>query len=133
MKIRWPRILIGGLLTETIILGLFLALLWGTRLAGAPTIALPETPLDFANAMISSLVVTFGCAYWVCRKVESHVVLHGLLVGVTAIFIFVLLTQAEPEPPLYIVAHGLKLVGGAAGGLLAARRRSAVQSQGAPV
>jgi hypothetical protein len=50
MKLRWSRILIGGLLTETIILGLFLTLLLVTRLAGAPTIALPETPLDFASA-----------------------------------------------------------------------------------
>jgi hypothetical protein len=133
MKIHWGRIVIGGFLTEAIIIAGFLALLLATRLAGAPTIALPETPIDFTNAIVSSLVVTFACTLWVCRPVEAHHVVHGLLVGVTAILIFVGLTGAEPEPILYIVAHGLKLVGGAAGGMVAAKRRRVAQPEGAPV
>jgi hypothetical protein len=125
MKLRWGRIVIGGFLTEAVIIAGFFALLFATRLAGAPEVALPETPVDFANAIISSFGVTFLFALWVCRRVESHHVLHGVLVGVVAILIFVLLTQAEPEPPLYILAHGLKIVGGATGGYVAKRKRIA--------
>lgn len=124
---HWGRIVIGGVLTEAVIMAGFLALLFATRLAGAPTIALPETPLDFANAIVSSFGVTLVFAYWVCRRVESHHVLQGALVGVVGILIFVLITQAEPEPPLYILAHALKMVGGALGGHLAKRKRLAAR------
>jgi hypothetical protein len=125
MKLRWGRIVIGGFLTEAVIIAGFFALLFATRLAGAPEVALPETPVDFANAIISSCGVTRRFAVWVCRPVESHHVLHGVLVGVVAILIFVLLTQAEPEPPLYILAHALKIVGGATGGYVAKLKRIA--------
>jgi hypothetical protein len=134
---RWGRIVIGGLLTEAIIIAGFLALLFATRLAGAPTIALPETPLDFANAIVSSFAVTLAAAIWVCRRVESSHVLHGVLVGVVAIAIFVLLTQARPEPLLYVLAHGLKIAGGATGGYIVKRQRLArvasVRTDGVPV
>jgi hypothetical protein len=125
MKIRWGRIVMGGFLTEVVIMAGFFTLLVVTRLAGAPDIALPETPIDFVNAIVSSFVVTLLWALWVCRRVESHHVLHGVLVAVVAILIFVLITGAEPEPPLYILAHGLKIVGGATGGHIAKRRRIA--------
>jgi hypothetical protein len=46
------------------------------------------------------------------------------LVGVVAALIYVALTRAQPEPFAYIVAHALKLVGGACGGFVAQRRRS---------
>jgi hypothetical protein len=41
------------------------------------------------------------------------------LVGVVAALIYVALTRAQPEPFAYIVAHALKLVGGACGGFVA--------------
>jgi hypothetical protein len=41
---------------------------------------------------------------------------------VIASLIYVAITLAQPEPPIYIVAHGLKILGGAAGGMVAARR-----------
>jgi hypothetical protein len=48
------------------------------------------------------------------RYVDSHFVLHGLLFGVVA--------WGQPEPFLYKVAHGLKLVGGLLGGVISTRR-----------
>ncbi len=71
-----------------------------------------------------SFVTCFLAAFWVARRIESRFVLHGLLVGVIAALIYVGLTRAQPEPLAYIMAHLLKLVGGAVGGLLAGRRRS---------
>ncbi len=63
-------------------------------------------------------------ALWVCRRIESHFILHGTLVGVVAALIYVALTRAQPEPFAYIMAHALKLVGGASGGFVAQRRLS---------
>ena len=59
-----------------------------------------------------------------CRRIESHFILHGTLVGVVAALIYVALTRAQPEPFSYIVAHALKLLGGACGGFVSERRRS---------
>jgi len=44
--------------------------------------------------------------------VQSRFVVHGLLVGVVAAVIYVALTLARPEPMAYVIAHGLKLLGG---------------------
>ena len=63
-------------------------------------------------------------AQWVGRGVASRFVLHGLLVGVVAMVIYVALTLARPEPVAYLIAHGLKLLGGAAGGWLAGQRKA---------
>jgi hypothetical protein len=46
-----------------------------------------------------------------------------LLVGVVAAVIYVALTLARPEPMAYVIAHGLKLLGGAAGGWFAGKQR----------
>jgi hypothetical protein len=61
-------------------------------------------------------------AIWVSRRIESRFLMHGLLVGVVAALIYLGLAWGQPQPLLYNIAHGLKLVGGAAGGLIAARR-----------
>src|SRR5437879_10059210 len=63
-------------------------------------------------------------ALWVCRRIESHFILHGTLVGVVAALIYIALTRAQPEPLAYLVAHALQLVGGACGGFVAQRRRA---------
>ena len=49
-------------------------------------------------------------------------ILHGILVGLVATLIYVALTRFQPEPAAYIVAHFLKLAGGALGGYVASRR-----------
>jgi len=71
-----------------------------------------------------SFITCFLGALWVCRRIESHFILHGTLVGVVAALIYVALTRAQPEPLAYVVAHALKLAGGACGGFVAQRRRS---------
>ena len=42
--------------------------------------------------------------------------LHGVLVGVATTMIYIAISRGQPEPIAYIIAHGLKLLGGAAGG-----------------
>jgi putative membrane protein (TIGR04086 family) len=112
-KIHWGRILLGGLLAE---IALILAIVpLGLHLG--------ENFLHY-TAPPGSFVMCFLGALWVCRRIESHFILHGTLVGVVAALIYVGLTRAQPEPFAYIVAHALKLAGGACGGFVAQLRRS---------
>jgi hypothetical protein len=111
-KIHWVRALIGGFLAEA---ALFVVVLPVYKGVG-------QHPLLYV-APAGSLVMCFLFATWVGRRLEGRFVLHGILVGVVATLIYVALTRAQPEPTAYIVAHGLKILGGAAGGCLVARRR----------
>jgi hypothetical protein len=47
----------------------------------------------------------------VCRRIESHFILPGTVVGVVAALIYIALTRGQPEPFAYIVAHALKVRG----------------------
>src|SRR6266566_1944658 len=90
--IHWGRILLGGLLAEVALILAIVPL--GLRLG--------DNFLHY-TAPPGSFVMCFLGALWVCRRIESHFILHGTLVGVAA---------------------ALKLVGGACGGFVAQRRRS---------
>jgi hypothetical protein len=111
-KMHWVRILVGGFLAEAglILLVIPVAIKWGQR------------PLLYL-APAGSLVLCFLFGFWVGHGVKSRFVVHGLLVGAVAMVIYLALTRLEPEPWAYVVAHGLKLVGGASGGWLAGRNR----------
>jgi putative membrane protein (TIGR04086 family) len=111
--IRWLRIILAGFLAEVSVIAIVLpiALLFGKN-------TLPY------SAPAASLLTCFVFAAWAGRRLASRFVLHGILVGVVATLIYVALTRGAPEPPAYLFAHGLKLLGGAAGGLIAARRQN---------
>ena len=113
-RIHWLRVLIGGFLAEAALVAVAIpvALKFG------------QGPLLYI-APAGSLVLCFLFGMWVGRGVESRFVLHGMLVGVVATLIYVGLTRAQPEPFAYLLAHGLKLLGGAAGGFIAGQRRPA--------
>jgi putative membrane protein (TIGR04086 family) len=112
-KIHWGRILLGGLLAEVALILAIVPL--GSRLG--------DNFLHY-TAPPGSFITCFLAALWACRRIESHFVLQGTLVGVVAALIYVALTRAQPEPFAYIVAHALKLAGGACGGFVAQWRRS---------
>jgi hypothetical protein len=79
-------------------------------------------------ALLASLVTCFLFALWVGRRIDSRLVLHGTLVEVVATLLYVGLTLGRPEPPAYLVAHVLKIVGGAAGGFFTERRRKTMST-----
>ena len=114
-RIRWGRVLAGGFLSELAVIAVFIP----------ATVLLGEVPGQY-TAVAGSLVMPFLFGLWTARKVESYHVLHGLLVGAVGIVIYVVLTRGQAEPLLYIFAHGLKLLGGAAGGYLAAQKQRVV-------
>lgn len=112
-RIHWGRILLGGLLAEGALILAIVPL--GLRLG--------DKFLHY-TAPPGSFVMCFLGALWACRRIESQFILHGTLVGVVAVLIYVGLTRAQPEPFAYIVAHALKLVGGACGGFVVRPGRS---------
>ena len=112
-RIHWIRAMIGGFLAEAAV---FVVVIPVLMTAG-------QHALLFV-APVASLVMCFLLAIWVGRHLESRFVLHGILVGVVATVIYVALTRAQPEPPAYLLAHALKILGGAAGGFVSARRHT---------
>jgi hypothetical protein len=115
-QIRWLRILAGGFLSELALFAVFIP----------STLLLGEQPGRYV-AVIGSFIMPFLFGLWTTRHVKSRHVFQGMLVGAVGIVIYVALTQAQPEPLLYIFAHFLKLAGGGIGGFVVqARRRDIV-------
>jgi putative membrane protein (TIGR04086 family) len=86
-------------------------------LAGQESLLYSAPPASFAATFVFGMLVA--------RKALQRRVLQGTLVGVVAMLIYVGMTFGRPEPPAYLVAHVLKVFGGAAGGFVARRRGAA--------
>jgi len=112
-KVHWGRVLLGGLLAELLVFAIVFPMrhFFGQR-------------AFLASILIASATMPFVLALWVARRIESHFVLHGALIGLFAALIYMGLARGQPQPLLYKVAHGFKIVGGAAGGLVASRRKA---------
>src|SRR4029434_8083481 len=122
---RWGRAIVGGLLAE--------AMLVVVVIPGA--VMGSETVVTW-SAVIAAPVTTFLAALWVCRPLHSRFVAHDTMAGQAAMLIYLLpvLAGGIAQPMVYWVAHGLKVAGGAAGGMFAARRiASANRAAGAAV
>jgi hypothetical protein len=126
-RIHWGLVVVAGVLSEVAVLIIFFVLLMVAKLAGVPALASPMSPLDYVDALVSSFVMVFLFALWVGQRIESGFVLHGALIGVVGTLLFSLIwiatTPAWTQPPLYVVAHVLKVMGGIAGGIVVERRR----------
>lgn len=110
---RWGRIVAGGFLAEVVLI-----------VVAIPSLAFGNQTILNWVAVIGSAVTSFGAAIWVARRVDSRFVMHGALTGLTAALIYIALIVAsgQTQPLIYWVAHGFKVAGGAAGGIVAARR-----------
>jgi hypothetical protein len=113
-NIRWGWILLGGFLAE---LAIFVIVIPLGLLAGQQSLLYSAPPASFA--------ATFVFGIWVARKASERRVLHGTLVGVVAMLIYVGMSLGRPEPIAYVIAHMLKVLGGAGGGFLMMRRLAA--------
>jgi putative membrane protein (TIGR04086 family) len=110
-SIQWRRVLVGGVLAEI-----------GILLVAVPVAFLPSGERALLWAIPPAcLVMTFVVGRWTARRVGARHVLHGTLVGVVAAVIYIVMTWSQTLPLAYIVSHGLKVAGGAAGGLAAAK------------
>jgi hypothetical protein len=113
-QLRLGRVLVGGFLAEALVFAIVF-----------PVLYLFGQRAFLASILIASAVMPFIFAIWVGRRIESGFVLHGGLVGLVAALIYMGLAWGQPQPRLYKIAHGLKVVGGMAGGVVASRRKTA--------
>jgi putative membrane protein (TIGR04086 family) len=116
-KIRWGWILLGGFLAE---LAIFVIVIPLSLVAGQGSLLYSAPPASFAAAFV------FGVC--VANKASDRRVVHGALVGVAAILIYLAVSLGRPEPMAYVIAHVLKVLGGAAGGLVAMARERRFRS-----
>jgi uncharacterized membrane protein HdeD (DUF308 family) len=112
-RIYWVRACIGGVLAE---LAVFAVVFPARSLFGQRAF--------LASILVASAVMQSLLALWVCKRVESRFILHGALVGIVAALFYLGLAWGQPQPLLYRIAHGLKVVGGVTGGVLASRRKT---------
>ena len=110
-RIRWGRIVIGGVLTEVALIAVAIPI---RIVAGDAVLLYVVAPACLAAAFVFGL--------WTARRVDANFILHGALVGVVASLLYIALTWNQTLPMLYHLSHGLKVIGGAAGGAFAARQ-----------
>lgn len=114
MSIQWGRVVLAAFLMELVLFAIAVPL----NLSGARRVALYVVPP-------AALIATFAFTVWLGRTIASKLILHGVLIGIVGTLMYVGLTRARPEPWQYVVANALKIVGGALGGMVLARRRQA--------
>ncbi|HEY4740713.1 MAG TPA: hypothetical protein VIH76_08980 [Candidatus Acidoferrales bacterium] len=115
LRMHWGRAVLGGVLAEIAVFAIVF-----------PALYLFGQRAFLASILIASAAMPFVFALWVCRRVETRFALHGAIVGIVAALVYLAIARGQPEPTLYKIAHGLKVVGGVAGGLVASRRKSSV-------
>jgi hypothetical protein len=116
-QLRWRRIFVAGLLAELLVFAVVF-----------PTLYLFGQRAFLASILIASAVMPFIFAVWVGKHIESRFVLHGAVVGLVAALIYIAISWGQPQPLLYKISHAFKVVGGVAGGIVAARRKPASRS-----
>src|SRR5215471_21571600 len=107
---RWGRIVLAAFAMEVMLIAIALVLV-ASRHQSALFYVIPP----------ASLISTFAVSIWLLRPVQSRLVMHGSLVGIVGSLMYVALTRAQPEPWQYVLAHALKVIGGAFGGYVIAR------------
>lgn len=114
--LRWGQIILGGVAAELVVFAIVF-----------PVLHFFGQSAFLTSILVASFALPFVFALWVARHAESHLVLHGFLVGAVAALFYVILAWGQPEPLLYKIAHGLKLAGGLLGGVVAAHRETALR------
>jgi hypothetical protein len=125
--IRWVRVVVAGFLAEVALIVIAIPLFLAFQANPQPVLNLVIPPASFV------VLAAFG--WWVGRSGPKAPVLNGFLVGAAGValylalgFVAALATHRDPAAsltPAYLLAHALKLAGGAVGGWLAARRQTA--------
>jgi hypothetical protein len=119
MSIHWGRIFLAAFLMELVLFAIALPL----NLSGRGRVNLYVIPP-------AALIATFAITVWLGRRIKAKFVLHGVLIGILGTLMYVALTRGQSEPWQYVVANALKVVGGAAAGMVLGRRQSAAKSVG---
>src|ERR1700719_83789 len=112
MSIQWGRVLLVAFVMEIVLIAIAVPLF----LSGAGRVLVYVIPP-------AAFIATFAVTVWLGRGIRSNFVMHGVLIGIVGTLMYVALARAQPEPWQYWLAHALKVVGGAARGVVLARLR----------
>jgi hypothetical protein len=124
-RLRWGRGLIAAIVVEIVLIAATIALYASLGETDAP----PVLDLVIPPA---ALILFVPAGYW-CGRGTSAPVLNGFVAGLWGIALYVALTLIAQGAvadfdfessvrPAYLLAHGLKVVGGVIGGWLLLRR-----------
>ncbi|MGZ6026835.1 MAG: hypothetical protein ACXWKU_17600 [Caulobacteraceae bacterium] len=121
--IRWLRVLLAGFLAEVALIVVAIPLYFMPSSTTALNLGIPP----------ASFLILVGFGYWAARGATRSHVLNGFLAGLAGVLLYMALAVvgaaathradiSAAVTPAYLLAHALKLAGGAVGGRLAARR-----------
>ena len=122
--VRWGRALLAAFLAEVALM-----------LVAVPLYATMADAQSTINAVIppASFVLFVAAGYWAARPVPRSGIAQGALTGAWAVALYFALglvaslftdeaSVADGLTPAYLLTHALKVVGGAVGGWLVARK-----------
>src|SRR5579871_3303468 len=116
MRLEWVRIVFAAFVMEAALFAIAVPLFMSGH-GNANLYVLPP----------ASLVLTYLVTIWIGRGFHSRFVVQGALVGVVGTLMYVALTRGQPEPSAYVLAHVLKVAGGALGGRMLGRRPAGLE------
>lgn len=125
--IRWVRVIIAGVLTEASVVLFIISAATAYLYGLSPTEAEYQTfagRAGFYVGVFGGALAAFLLALWACRTLRADWLKNGLLVGCVAALLHagLLAGSGTGFRAVYLIADALKLVGGALGGYVAARR-----------
>ncbi|HUQ52245.1 MAG TPA: TIGR04086 family membrane protein [Gammaproteobacteria bacterium] len=109
--VRWGWVLLGALLANVLVTALITPI---ALLDGQERLGYVAPPASFVGA--------FAVGYWIARKARQRAVLHGLLVGLLAMLIFIPIELSQEITFAHILSFAMKVLGGTVGGIVVARR-----------
>jgi hypothetical protein len=125
MGVRWFRVVLAGFLAEAVLIAVAVPLYFLPN---------PQTALNLGIPP-ASFVVLIAFGWWAARGAPRSHVLNGLLAGLAGVLLYLCLAVGGAAAahrdlwatitPAYLLAHALKLAGGAVGGWLAGRKGAA--------
>ncbi|HEY1303228.1 MAG TPA: hypothetical protein VGF24_06745 [Vicinamibacterales bacterium] len=130
MRIYWLRVLLGGFLIEVV---LAIVLLGGFAAAGVD-IASGVSPASAVIIGVGCFAAAFLIVLWLGRGIDSHLVLHGFLMGLVATLIYVGLVGGSGQMSSALAAYGpatfvtlnlVRIAGAVCGGVVCERGRAA--------
>jgi dolichyl-phosphate-mannose--protein O-mannosyl transferase len=134
-RIRWGRVIAAAVLSEfgAISVLMVVTLVCFFLFARNRTVAEFQqlgVRTGYYVAPLASGLATFLSALWVTRRLTTHFVLNGTLVGIAAVILTMgFLFSARPEDRfMYVVSFILRIVAGYLAGLMAKARFSRSQS-----
>ena len=121
MKIHWARVVIAAFVIEFVLIVTLVPIgqVFGLR-------------VFLITVPIGVFVGTFLLTAWFCRRIQSRLALHGLLVGLVATIIYLGLVIGSGQmsealatygPVLFVVGNGLRILAAVLGAMFSARRR----------